>query len=93
VSRSHRQPASIGALSMATFSVTCVTDGRAHAVPDSELAQGVAHNSGYYSAVCGHTVAAAPMCAPDGEPCRSCGELRNARHTPGRTQRSRLFFR
>jgi hypothetical protein len=93
VSRTH-QPAFAGAQSMATVSVTCVTDGRAHAVPDSELTQGVAHHSGYYSAVCGHMVAAAPMSAPDGEPCRSCADLWSARHAVRRQQQrllSRIF--
>jgi len=81
-------------LSMATtVSVTCVTDGRSHAVPDSELTQGVAHDSGYYSAVCGHMVAAAPMCAPDGEPCRSCSDLWDRRNARRRPERSRFFFR
>lgn len=80
-------------MSMATFSVTCVTDGRAHAVPDSELAQGVAHDSGYYSAVCGHMVAAAPMCAPDGEPCPSCNAAWDAHRANRRPARPRRFFR
>jgi hypothetical protein len=91
VSRTQ-QSAVVGAQPMATVSVTCVTDGRAHAVPDSELTQGLAHHAGYYSAVCGHMVAAAPMSAPDGEPCRPCADLWSARHA-ARHQQQRLLSR
>jgi len=67
-------------------SVTCISDGRAHAVRDTELATGNSHNSGYYSAVCGHVVTAAPMVAPDGEVCRVCAE-RDAGHNRRRQGR------
>jgi hypothetical protein len=63
----------------ATVSVTCVADGRCHAVPDAEIAIGVTHRSGRYSAVCGHVVIPAPMVAPDGEFCPACAD-RDAGH-------------
>jgi hypothetical protein len=47
---------------------------------------GNSHNSGYYSAVCGHVVTAAPMVAPDGEVCRVCAE-RDAGHNRRRQER------
>lgn len=64
-----------------TVTVTCVSDGHSHAVPDTELT-GLASDSGYYRAVCGHVVTAAPMVAPEGAPCRQCdeaGEVKAAR--------------
>ncbi|MCU1664412.1 MAG: hypothetical protein JWR58_4477 [Pseudonocardia sp.] len=92
MSRSHRQSGSAGAPSTATVSVTCVSDGRAHAVPDSELAKGAAQPEGYYSAVCGHIVAAAPMAAPDGEPCALCAEMWDLRNGRRQRDRSRRIF-
>jgi hypothetical protein len=62
-------------------SVTCISDGRAHDVPDTELTQ----RSGYYSALCGHVVAAAPMVAPEGAPCPLCAEVWDVSH--GRQRR------
>jgi hypothetical protein len=59
---------------VATVSVTCIADGRAHAVRDTEIASSTSYQSGYYSAVCGHTVTPASMVAPDGELCRVCAE-------------------
>ena len=58
----------------ATVSVTCIADGRAHAVRDTEIASSTSYRSGYYAAVCGHVVTPASMVAPDGEPCRVCAE-------------------
>jgi hypothetical protein len=78
-----------GQTASATLSVTCMSDGRAHAVRDSEIAQGTTHRSGYYSAVCGHVVTPASMVAPDGELCRVCAE-RDAGH--GRRRRERYRF-
>lgn len=72
-----------------TVSVTCVSDGRCHAVPDAELAIGVTHRGGYYAAVCGHVVTPAPMVAPDGELCPACAE-RDASH---RRRRGPRFLR
>jgi hypothetical protein len=73
-----------------TVSVTCVADGRSHAVPDAELAIGATQRSGHYSAVCGHVVTPAPMVAPDGELCRACAE-RDAAHRRRRSARGYPF--
>lgn len=62
-------------LPVTTVSVTCLHDGRAHDVPDAELASRAATAAGYYLAVCGHLVAAAPMVEPGGAPCARCVEL------------------
>lgn len=71
-----------------TVSVTCILDDRAHQVLDTELAAGLAVPTGRYRALCGHTVSAAPMVTPDGQPCPSCAELREH---PSRRRRSRLL--
>lgn len=71
-----------------TISVTCVIDGRCHSVPDEELAIGIAHRGGQYSAVCGHVVTPAPMVAPDGDLCPACAE-RDASHRRRRGLRFR----
>lgn len=65
-------------MEMATVPITCISDGRAHDVPDVEFV--AAQRTGYYQAVCGHRVAAAPMVAPDGKPCLLCAELWDASH-------------
>ena len=58
------------------MSVTCISDGWAHRVPDIELAADTSQaGGGYYQAVCGHRVAAASMLAPDGKPCPLCTEM------------------
>jgi len=57
-----------------TVSMTCISDGRSHAVRGTEVASCNSYQSGYYSAVCGHVVTPASMAAPDGEACRSCAE-------------------
>jgi hypothetical protein len=72
-----------------TISVTCVSDGRSHAVLDAELAVGSLQRSGHYSAVCGHVITPAPMVAPDGELCPTCAE-RDASHRRRRFARYRL---
>ena len=64
-----------------TVTVTCVHDGHSHAVPDTELTS-MTGGSGYYRAVCGHVVAAAPMVAPEGAPCRHCDEARETKASP-----------
>lgn len=74
MSRPRWQPASPDLDGAATVSVTCVADGRSHAVPDGELAIGASRRGGQYAAVCGHVVIPAPMVAPDGELCRACAE-------------------
>lgn len=72
-----------------TISVTCRIDQRAHAVPDAELAEGVVRRGGYCKALCGHTIAAAPMVMPDGEPCPLCAAAQdsNPRQRRGWLQR------
>jgi hypothetical protein len=75
---------------VATVSVTCIADGRAHAVRDTEIASSTSYQSGYYSAVCGHVVTPASMVAPDGELCRGCAE-RDASHGRRRRERHRYY--
>lgn len=58
-----------------TVIVTCAIEGRAHAVPDTELTPS-ALDTGRFAALCGHVIAAAPLAEPDGEPCLECLELR-----------------
>jgi len=74
---------------IATISVTCRIDHLAHAVPDAELADGVSLRGGYCKALCGHTIAAAPMVMPDGEPCPLCAAAQdsNPRRRRGWLQR------
>lgn len=69
---------------LVTVTMTCMHDGRSHAVPDTELT-GTTSGSGYYRAVCGHLVSAAPMVAPEGSPCRTCDETRQTK--PARSPR------
>ena len=64
-----------------TVTVTCVHDGQSHAVPDTELTSMTA-GSGYYRAVCGHVVTAAPMVALEGAPCPHCADSRGAKASP-----------
>jgi hypothetical protein len=68
-----------------TVSITCISDGQAHAVPDAEFAIASTRHTGSFPAVCGHVVTPASMVAPDGELCRACAERdtshrRRARH-------------
>ncbi|MPZ64871.1 MAG: hypothetical protein GEU83_04940 [Pseudonocardiaceae bacterium] len=69
--------------------VTCTVDGLAHLVNDAALA---AANRGTYTAMCGHSVVAAPMVSPIGRPCERCAAQSGApqrpvsgrgRHRPG----------
>ncbi|GAA0898814.1 hypothetical protein GCM10009559_62060 [Pseudonocardia zijingensis] len=89
VSRPRGQTRPLGIADSATISVTCVMDGRCHSVPDEELAIGIAHRGGQYSAVCGHVVTPAPMVAPDGDLCPHCAE-RDSSHRSRRGFRLRL---
>ncbi|WP_143517128.1 hypothetical protein [Pseudonocardia sp. MH-G8] len=90
MSRPRERPASSQLGDACTISVTCVADGRSHAVPDGELAMAATQRGGYYSAVCGHLVTPAPMVAPDGELCRACAE-RDAAHRRRRSARGYRF--
>lgn len=54
-----------------TMIVTCALDSRSHAVPDYEVTR-AALDTGRFSALCGHVIAAAPLTEPDGEPCPQC---------------------
>lgn len=73
-----------------TITVTCLSDGRAHAVVDSEIAGGASHG-GQYRAVCGHVITAAPMVEPDGKPCRQCVDARPSREQNHRPLPYRLL--
>ena len=55
-----------------TVVITCTVDGRAHAVPDVQIAGPQADRRGRYVAVCGHVVTAASMTEPEGAPCPLC---------------------
>ena len=57
---------------IATIAITCIVDGRAHDVPDVQIAGPQADRRGRYVAVCGHVVTAAPMVEPEGAPCPLC---------------------
>jgi hypothetical protein len=70
------------------MSMTCISDGRAHAVRDTEIASGMAY-SGHFAAVCGHIVTPASMVAPDGELCPGCAE----RDTTHRRRRHHNYYR
>lgn len=79
-----------GVTEHSTVSVTCLSDGRAHAVLDGELASPAA-GSGYCKAICGHLVTPAPMVEPEGEPCRQCSEAGSSRHVQQRGRAHRLL--
>jgi hypothetical protein len=70
-----------------TITITCCIDDRAHEVPDTELATTSRQRDGYYQALCGHTIAAAPMVMPDGEPCQLCTAIRERTTARGRPAR------
>jgi len=55
-----------------TITITCAVDGRAHDVPDAQIAGPQADRRGRYVAVCGHVVTAASMIEPEGAPCPLC---------------------
>jgi hypothetical protein len=70
-----------------TVTMTCCLDARAHEVPDTELSQAAMRPDGYFQALCGHMIAAAPMVMPDGEPCHLCAAIRERNTTPRRMAR------
>ena len=72
-----------------TITVTCCMDDRAHEVTDVELAS--ARPDGYFRAICGRDVAAAPMVMPDGQPCPSCTAIREQQTTATGYPRLRLL--
>lgn len=78
-----------------TISMTCVEDGRSHQVTDEQMIAGRRARTGRYLAICGYTVTATSMLAPDGRPCPRChnpsAHLAGLGHRPGRhRQRRRL---
>ena len=75
------QPGSADLGEVVAVTVTCLSDGRAHVVPDTEMVDGASHN-GCYRAVCGHVVTAAPMVEPDGKPCRPCSTVHDVVPAP-----------
>ena len=58
-----------------TVPVTCLTDGRSHAVAEGQLVASGVDGGGHYRALCGHVVVAASLAEPDGHPCRACAAL------------------
>ena len=77
-------------MTVETVTVTCCIDDRAHEVPDTELAVAATRRDGYFQALCGHMIAAAPMVMPDGQPCQLCAAIRDrstTRRRPARMQR------
>jgi hypothetical protein len=50
--------------------VTCVRDGREHAVLEPDVAVGT--SAGFYRAVCGHLVMPRALASPCGARCRAC---------------------
>ena len=57
---------------VSTVTITCARDGRAHDVPDAQIAGPQADGAGRYVAVCGHVVTPAAMVEPEGAPCPLC---------------------
>jgi hypothetical protein len=74
-----------------TITVTCSIDCRAHEVPDAELAAATRRSDGYYQALCGHMVAAAPMVEPDGQPCLLCTAIVERTEATRRAARQRIL--
>jgi hypothetical protein len=68
-----------------TVSITCLNDGLAHDVPDTELSGPMGTRAGCYSAVCGHLVVAGSMVEPEGRACPLCSEIVGRRR--GRVKR------
>ena len=64
-------------MTVETVTMTCCFDERAHEVPDTELGQSTMRPDGYFQALCGHMIAAAPMVMPDGQPCQLCAAIRD----------------
>jgi hypothetical protein len=57
---------------VSTVTIPGVRAGRAHAVPDVQIAGPQADGRGRYVAMCGYVVTAAPMIEPEGAPCPLC---------------------
>jgi len=57
---------------VSTVAIACLADGRAHEVPDVQLAAPPADHRGQYRAVCGHRVTPGSLVEPDGAPCPFC---------------------
>jgi hypothetical protein len=73
VSRADRAPREDRATVSATVSITCLTDGRAHDVPEVQIAG--SEGGGHLVGLCGHVVVAASLVEPAGAPCRRCAVL------------------
>ena len=74
-------------MTVETVTMTCCLDERAHEVPDTELGRSAMRPDGYFQALCGHMIAAAPMVMPDGEPCQLCAAIRDRSTAPRRPAR------
>ena len=74
-----------------TITVTCCIDNRAHEVPDAELAAAARRPDGYYQALCGHMIAAAPMVEPDGQACQLCAAIHERTNAPRRARLQRIL--
>jgi len=59
--------------------MTCVVDGREHAVTDDRACAGVERGLGTYDAVCNRTVAPQSMTAAPGPRCPACCRMLGAR--------------
>jgi hypothetical protein len=84
VPRSGRSRPRATEIDLLTCSITCVADGRAHRVPDVQLAAPDAAHDGVYRALCGHVVLAGSLVEPDGAPCALCAERQPQSSSPGR---------
>ncbi len=71
-----------------TILLTCAEDGRCHQVTDGLMTAGLRARTGRYRAVCGHTVTATAMLAPDGPPCPNCAIAAAPPNPSGRPRRS-----
>jgi len=71
-----------------TILLTCAEDGRCHQVTDGLMTAGLRARTGRYRAVCGHTVTATAMLAPDGPPCPNCAVATASPNPGGRPRRS-----
>lgn len=80
-----------------TISMTCVEDGRSHQITEEQMIAGRRARTGSYLAICGHTVTATSMVAPDGRPCSRChhhsAHLAGVGHRPGRHRQRRRLWR
>jgi hypothetical protein len=79
-------------MTVETVTMTCCLDERAHEVPDSELGRAALRPDGYFQALCGHMIAAAPMVMPDGQPCQLCAAIRDRSTVRRRHARLQRIF-